>query len=257
MKILITNDDGIEAEGIQTLAKVLGTHHDVIVSAPSSQRSGYSHSVTYFYEDHKAFRRNIPGAQAAFAVDGTPADCIYYGIYSFLSQKPDLIISGINHGPNLSTDALYSGTIGAAAEGIVAGIPSMAISLCTHIKYDFTAAAEIADELIPYYLNDSDALQYVLSINVPALARKDMKGFRATCFEGMRNYEKAVQMEEKEDGSLLLKCPNQPVGTKNKIGLEGDVSAVEAGYVSLTPITLDWTDYRKIKDFMRWPVIQN
>lgn len=255
MKILITNDDGIEAKGIQTLVKVLGNDHDIFVSAPVSQRSGYSHSVTYFYNDHKVFKRKMTGAKAAFAVDGTPADCIYYGIYAFMHEKPDLVISGINHGPNLSTDALYSGTIGAAAEGLVAGIPAMALSLCTHDDYDFTTAAEIAAEMIPYYSHDPDSANFLLSINVPSLPKQKIKGFRATYLEGMRDYEKAVIMEEQADGSIILKCPNQPVGTKNKIGLEGDVSAVEAGFVSLTPVTLDWTDYRKMKDLRHWPIM--
>lgn len=252
MKILLSNDDGIDAKGIKTLAKVLGKTHEVYVIAPVTQKSGFSHSVTYFYGDRKAWRRiDIEGAFEAYAVEGTPADCVYFGCYGFLEEKPDVVISGINHGPNLSTDALYSGTIGAAAEGLVAEIPSIAVSLCTHEEYDFTTAAEVVRDILPLFMQREDRLEYVLSINVPALPKEKIKGYKVTRFDGMRDYEKEVFIEEGED-SLILRCPNQPVRTKNQIGIEGDVSAVENGYISITPITMDWSSYAHIdalKDF--------
>lgn len=247
MKILLSNDDGIDAKGLRTLTRVLSKKHEILVVAPSSQKSGFSHSVTYFHSDKKAWIRNdVEGATKAYAVDGTPADCIYYGIYAFSKEKPDLVITGINHGPNLSTDVLYSGTVGAAAEGLIADIPSIAVSLCTHEDYDFTTAAEATLNIVSYFKNHKDCLNYVLSINVPALPKEEIKGYKITRFDGMRDYEKEVIVKQIQDDEIILQCPNKPVNTKNMIGLEGDVTAVNEGYISITPITMDWTSYKHL-----------
>lgn len=248
MKILLSNDDGIDAKGIQTLAKVLGKNHEVYMVAPSSQKSGFSHSVTYFYGDKKAWvRTDIEGVKKAWSVDGTPADCVYYGIYAFLKEKPDVVITGINHGPNLSTDALYSGTIGAAAEGLVAGVPAIAVSLCTHEDYDFTTAAESVANILEYFMELEDK-NFVLSMNVPAISKEKIKGYKITCFDGMRDYEKEVFIESVDEKELVLRCPNKPVKTKNTIGVGGDVSAVAEGYISITPVSMDWSDWKQMSN---------
>lgn len=243
MKILVANDDGIDAKGLQTLVKVLARNNEVYVVAPSTQKNAYSQSVTYFFGDKKAWVRNdIEGATKAWAVDGTPADCIYYGIYAFLHDKPDVVISGINHGQNLSTDVLYSGTVGAASEGLIAGIPSIATSLCTYEDYDFTTAALITEKVLYEHMKRKDKLNYVLSINVPALSLSQIKGIKVVGFDGIRDYSNKVTVTKQQD-YLVLHHPHKQVGILNSIGMQGDVTCVDNGYVTLTPITIDRTYY--------------
>ncbi len=131
MRILITNDDGINAPGLAALAARFGKEHEVYVCAPEGQSSAASHSVLYFRKDLSVREAEIEGARQAWAADGTPADCVYLAVCGLLPELPDIILSGINKGWNVSTDCIYSGTAGAASEGMVLGFPAMAVSLAT------------------------------------------------------------------------------------------------------------------------------
>lgn len=242
MKILLANDDGIDAKGIHALIHALKEDYELYVCAPVTQRSGYSHSVTYFAKDNRFEIRNIPGVKKAWAADATPADCVYYGIYAMMDEKPDLVISGINQGENLSDDVLYSGTIGAACEALIAGIPAMAVSLCSYESDDFSASAEIACNLIPVYMQGRK--DYVMSINVPPLPYKDIKGYRICRSEKGRNYAKHVSIQSLEDHTCILHTDNTRPHMKQKVHAGSDVDAVANGYVSLTPIglSMDYID---------------
>ncbi|MCH4015210.1 MAG: 5'/3'-nucleotidase SurE [Solobacterium sp.] len=257
MKILLANDDGIASKGIQTLAKVLSEKHDVYVAAPDGERSSYSHSVTYWRLTNTAEEVRLEGVKKAWAVSGTPADCIYYGINAFMKEDlPDLVISGINKGENLTTDVIYSGTLGAAQEGIMMGIPAMAVSLCSFESDAFEDAARIAMDLIDPYMNDPMKMKYVCSINVPALMRSDIKGIRVTHFDGMKDFRKDVKMTRRADGKIQLDCYNT---LPELMGLEhstaGDYEAVQQGYVSVTPVGLDYVSHDAEAHIKDWEKI--
>ena len=257
MRILVSNDDGIDAPGLRTLAKVLGEKHEVYVFAPNGERSSLSHSVTYWRLDNKAYKREVEGALAAWAIDGTPADCVYYGITTFMEKKPDLVITGINRGENLSTDCLYSGTVGAAAEGTVMGIPAIAVSYCGKADEDYETSAYIAEALIPYLMAEEECRKILLNVNVPAVARKDIKGIRITSFEGMKDYVKKIECVDLDDGSIVLHCPRQDCGlTGERRTLDGDITAVRCGYVSVTPLGLDMVDHHRSKMLEKWDDIE-
>ena len=239
MKILLTNDDGIEAPGILTLADKLKENHEVYICAPIEQRSGYSHAVTYFHTNAYGEEREIPGIQKAWAVNGTPADCAYLGIYAMMDEKPDLLISGINQGQNMSADIMYSGTIGAACEGIVAGVPSMAVSYCSYTDTDFSAAAEIAEKVIPLYMSVKKK-DFVLSVNVPELPLSEIKGYKLTYPQSPRNFERKLIIRNEEKGFHILMGEDLPPEHIEPIE-NTDTYEVSRGYVSLTPVGLDYS----------------
>ncbi|MGM9941725.1 MAG: 5'/3'-nucleotidase SurE [Bulleidia sp.] len=240
MRILLVNDDGIDAPGIQALMTGFRDTHEVYVCAPVSQRSGYSHSATYFSRDLKVEERHIEGTVKSWAVDGTPADCAYFGIYAMMDVKPDLVISGINQGQNMGADLIYSGTIGAAAEGLVAKIPSIAVSYCSYTDTDYRAAVKVTRMMADWYMKEAEH-DYVLSINVPSLPYEQLKGLRWTTPSPARDFArklKRTQLDDKVctigvDGALPAETIHPLVGT--------DTYEVSRGYVSLTPVGLDPT----------------
>ncbi|MBR2067056.1 MAG: 5'/3'-nucleotidase SurE, partial [Solobacterium sp.] len=200
MKILLTNDDGIQAKGIRTLAKVLSSEHEIYIVAPEGERSANSHAITYYRINHEAIREEVDGAKEAWAIVGaTPADCTYYALHTILKDRePDLVISGINHGENFSSDCKYSGTVSAAMEGLIAGYPSIATSLCSYTSREFEVAAEVIRDLIPYYMQDELRHEYTLNVNIPSCAKEEIKGFKVTHFDSQRIYEKNIDLMHKE-----------------------------------------------------------
>lgn len=256
MRVLIANDDGIDAPGIRMLAEVMGREHEIYVCAPSGERSSFSHSVTYWRLKNKAWKREVPGAAAAWAVDATPADCIYYGIHAFMKEMPDAVVTGINRGENLSTDCIYSGTVGAAMEGMLTGIPSMAVSLCSYTascEEDYRVSAETALRLLPMLMREKGKDRFMLNVNVPSLSREKIRGIRVTSFDGIKDYQKRIVTEKQPDGSLLLECPNQPAGVRDaRNEPDADITAVRKGYVSVTPLYADMVDYRAVKELSDW-----
>lgn len=237
MRILITNDDGIFAEGICALARRLCEKHQVTVVAPDSERSGASHSIT-LTAPLRVRKASIPGAPQvdAYKVSGAPADCVIIGCRA-LNIQPDIILSGINHGYNLGTDAHYSGTINAAMEGALQGIPSMAVSMNGFNSTDFSAAAQIAEELIPQFLN-SGCMLY--NVNVPDIPYHELKGIKYTKLSDRTYF---APFEKRTDPRNVdyywWPC---------RLDYDGDPQAdnderwTSEGYVSVTPITTNSTD---------------
>lgn len=257
MRILVSNDDGIDAPGLRELVKVLGKEHEVYVFAPNREKSSFSRSVTYWRLDNKAYAREVEGAGQAWAIDGTPADCVYYGMTTFMEEKPDLVITGINRGENLSTDCLYSGTVGAAAEGVIMGVPAIAVSYCGRDDADYTTSAEITLALLPYVMKEESREGLLLNVNVPALPKEKICGIRMTSFEGRKDYVKHIVCQKQDDGSILLHCPKQEGGLKDERGtLDADITAVNNGYVSVTPLSLDMVDYHQLGMMERWNQIE-
>lgn len=253
MRILISNDDGIDAPGLRILAAVLGSEHEVYVCAPASERSSFSHSVTYWRLQNRAWKREVEGTAAAWAAEATPADCVYYGVHAFMEQKPDLVVSGINRGENLTTDCVYSGTVGAAMEGMLMGIPSIAVSCCSYTGKHYDTAAMAVKELIPLFMAEEEKDSFVLNVNVPDVSADRIRGIRVTSFDGVKDYRKRIVKEMKEDGSILLTCPQQPAEIRGRCGTEyADVTAVEEGFVSVTPLYADMVDHQRCHIMQHW-----
>src|SRR5689334_20518394 len=191
MIILVCNDDGIRSEGIQTLARALDPLGDVYVVAPDREQSAAGHSLTL----HRPLRvEEISPRQ--FAIDGTPTDCVNLAVSGILPGRPGLVVSGINKGANLGDDITYSGTVSAAIEGTLLGIPSLAISLASLTSrdrdaFEFGAAAEFAARLVAEVIARPLAANTLLNVNVPAIPRGEMAGFRVTR-QGKRRYGEAL-----------------------------------------------------------------
>ena len=240
MKILITNDDGINARGILTLAKEIAKKHEVIVVAPREQKSASSHSIS-IHNPIKIREEKIDNSFKSYSVVGTPADCTQAGL-SLLSNDIDLVISGINRGLNCGTDILYSGTVSAAVEGAIYNVPSIAISMEVNWERhdeDYTKAANWVSKVVDiaeksYLKND-----VVLNVNVPDLPEEEIKGIKV-CKLGKSTYKtNYVLVEENEDMIYLTK------GTRNEISEEdSDLYFLSQGYVTLTPLHFDFTNFK-------------
>jgi len=245
MRILLTNDDGIHAEGIRALIKELSKIAEIYLVAPDRERSGTGHSITVF-EPIKVVKTNLPGVKQGWVVGGTPVDCVKMAIARLIDEKIDLVVSGINHGSNLGTDVLYSGTVSAAAEGVIMGCPSLAVSLNSRDNHNFDFAAPFTRRVVSMLMKQGIDKSTLININVPAIPSADMKGIRFTKL-GLRNYDNLF--EERQDprgntyywlGGGVLEEEQDP---------ESDVYAVDHGYISVTPINLDLTDYKLIHQY--------
>ncbi|MFN3197755.1 MAG: 5'/3'-nucleotidase SurE [Bradymonadia bacterium] len=244
--ILVTNDDGIEARGIHALAQALTHIGDVMVVAPDRDRSGIGHAIS-LDTPLRARSRSPKGKEAArWAVDGTPTDCVYLGLYQLLPRKPDLVVSGINHGPNLADDVLYSGTVGGAMEGAHAGISSMAVSLAAHRPKDFAPAAEFAVAVAQMVLQRGLAPRTLLNVNVPDTDGAPVAQYRWTR-AGIRDYGPTVTEATDPRHRPYYWIGADFLGFHGKPG--SDCDAVEEGLATITPLTLDLTDEQQLKGF--------
>ncbi len=250
MKILVCNDDGIHAAGLRALCTVLiSAGHDIYVVAPDKERSASGHSLTL----HRPLRVDIIpldyflGAKKIWTVDGTPADCVKIAINEILDFKPDWVVSGINHGPNMGSDVLYSGTVGAAIEGAIYNIKSMALSVSEYKTKDFEEEASF----VPEILNKLNSPQIswtpktIFNVNLPIIERSKVKGYAITSL-GERmykdTYEQRIDPRSKYYYWLsgdLLKTDEDP---------ESDVRRVAENYISITPISFDMTHYKLVSE---------
>mgnify|MGYP000875658863 CR=1 FL=1 len=248
MRILLTNDDGIHARGIHRLARELSSLGELFVIAPDRERSGTGHSITVF-EPIRVIETSMSEASAAWIVGGTPVDCVKLALNTLVKQDIDLVVSGINHGPNLGTDVLYSGTVSAAAEGVILGIPSLAVSLNSFREdMEFDYAARFTRNVIRIAGKRGLDKKTLININIPALGEKEIKGVRITKL-GIRNYENLFEERQDPRGNTYYWMGGGIV--KEEQESESDVVAVQDGYISITPIHLDLTDYRLIDEFRR------
>jgi len=234
-RILVSNDDGIQAEGITALASALEADFEVWVVAPDREQSAKSHALTL---DRPL--RLIQMGERRFAVDGTPADSVYLGVNQVLKGRVDLVVSGINHGSNLSDDVAYSGTVSAAKEAIFMGHPAFAVSLAGHGQLRFDVAAEFAVHLAHHILEAPAIDRRLFNVNVPNIARDRIQGVRATRL-GHRRYGYAVQQKVDPRGRHYYWLGGPEIGFKD---LEGsDCNAIRDGCISVTPLVTDMTDH--------------
>jgi len=245
LKILVTNDDGIQSQGIIVLAKALQDVGDVVVIAPDREKSATAHSLTLHRPLRvEKIRKNV------YAVDGTPADCVHLAVNGILSEGPQLVVSGINKGPNLGNDITYSGTVSAAFEGTLLGIPSFAISLASRGHFKFRPAAHFAARVARHLMKKGLPKDTFLNINVPNLDEKEIRAYKIT--RQGRYHVHGNQAVEKVD----------PRGRKyywigggtmvfDQRG-ETDHEAVSEGFISITPLHIDLTSHASIQELRKW-----
>ncbi len=241
MRILITNDDGIHAGGLQALAAAMTELGEVYVVAPAVERSAVSHALTLFepiWIEHLPAR---PGEALRAALSGTPADCVKLAIRSLLPAPPDLILSGINRGANTGTNILYSGTVAAATEGALAGIPAIALSLASFDFQDYEAALWVARELVPEVVGGGLPAGTLLNVNLPPLPRQEIRGVRMTRQGRARFAERYVERRDPRHRTYFW-IEGQRDGHPEPPG--SDETAVEEGYVAISPIEFDLTAWR-------------
>ncbi|MDI9466253.1 MAG: 5'/3'-nucleotidase SurE [Bacillota bacterium] len=249
MRILLTNDDGIQANGLRSLVRELGPIAELYLAAPDRERSGTGHSITVF-EPIKAVPTSISGVKQAWIVGGTPVDCVKLALARLIEGKIDLVVSGINHGPNLGTDVLYSGTVSAAAEGVIMGCPSIAVSLNAEGgDLDFSLAARFTRQMVQLARKEGIEPTTLININVPALPEENIKGVRITKL-GVRNYDNLFEERRDPRGNTYYWMGGGVV--EEDQDAQSDVTAVQEGYISITPIHLDLTDYRLIDTFKNY-----
>lgn len=245
MHILVSNDDGINSEGIYLLVKELKKIANVTVVAPEKQMSAVGHAITVQYPLRvNPFYKN--GEFFGYAVDGTPADAVKLAVKALLKDKKiDLLISGINHGTNTSINIIYSGTVSAATEGTILGIPSIAISLATYAPNpDFTFAAKFAVKLAEFVFKNGLPRGTLLNVNIPPVPENEIKGVLVT-HQGSAFWDDYFDLRRDPNGReyywLTGKFINYEVDD-----LSADHTAVQNNYISVTPIHFDLTDYKAI-----------
>ena len=262
MKILISNDDGIFAKGIQSLANGLAAvGHEVTVVCPDRERSATGHGLTL----HQPIRAEIVHSifdhtVTAWACSGTPADCVKLALFALLETKPDLVIAGINHGPNLGTDILYSGTVSAAMEGLVENIPSIAFSLASYTSREFEATVNFAQNLVNRLANQPLAHIMLLNVNVPAVKETEIAGTKITR-QGTRRYidifEKRVDPRGKTYYWLAGELQEDVEETNDRHSVEKlptDVQAIREKYITITPLQYNLTYGKELGYLQQWKI---
>lgn len=245
MKILITNDDGIHAPGINSLAAALAAVAEVAVVAPDRERSASAHALTLHHP-----LRAVQLAPGYFAVDGTPTDCVNLGIHSLLDFHPDLVVSGINRGANIGDDVTYSGTVAAALEATLMGIPAFAISLvCNESEGDYGAAAAFAARLALQIRDNGLPRDTFLNVNVPAEAAGLLKPPLIT-IQGKRRYEGTIVDSVDPRGRSYYWIGTADLDFHD---IEGsDFAALRRGHISVTPLHLDMTNHQALPILRNW-----
>jgi 5'-nucleotidase len=244
MNILVTNDDGIHAPALEALRHSLSELGTVTIVAPDRDQSATSHSLTL----HRPLRihRHDP---TRFSVDGTPTDCVLIAYHGLLGEKPDLVVSGINQGPNMGEDVFYSGTVAAAIEGAMQGVPAIAASLISREFDDLAEPARFIRDLAIELVRRGASGKQVLNVNLPDRAWSEIRGVRYTRL-GSRVYsDTLIQKTDPRGRAYYWIGGREPVWQAD----EGtDFQAVSEGFISVTPLALDLTDYKTVVEMERW-----
>lgn len=247
MRILICNDDGIHAPGLRALYDAVKDLGHVDVVAPSGEQSAVGHAIT-LSNPIKVAKVTHDGAFWGHAVGGTPADCVKLAVYALLEERPDLVISGVNLGPNTGISVLYSGTVSAATEGAILGIPSMAVSLGTFTQPQWDTATAIARQMAQRVIEKGLPAETVLNVNVPNVLPDQVRGLRWTRMGRSRFVEIFHRRADPRGNTYFwmdgeMELLGDPVDT--------DIRLLEQNYVSVTPIWFDLTHYREIENLRR------
>lgn len=247
MRVLVSNDDGVDAPGIRILAEGLrAAGHEVYVVAPDRDRSGASNSLTL---DLPIRLKRIDHYTCSIA--GTPTDCVHLALTGMLDFEPDIVVSGINNSANLGDDVIYSGTVSAAMEGRFLGLPAVAMSLVTHNHEPkhFETAARAAVEIVARLKSDPLPADTILNVNVPDLAWTDVKGFEVTRLGNRHRSEPCVPQPDPRGRTVYW---IGPAGREQDAGAGTDFHAVRTGNISITPIHVDLTRYQALEKVASW-----
>ena len=242
MRILISNDDGYKAKGIKQLTKSLSEIAEVIVVAPSENKSAASSSLTLGRP-----LKPIQIEKNVYAIDATPTDCVHLALCGFIKESIDLVVTGINFGANLGDDTIYSGTVAGAIEGRFLGLPSIAISLASWEGNHFETAGEIAKILVTQIGKSELSHNTIINVNVPDISLSEIKGIKSTRL-GSR-YKSELSIKDKEDASLYWIGEN---GKEDDNSEGTDFHAISNKFVSVTPLQIDTTKHSEVRKVNDW-----
>ncbi len=244
MNILLSNDDGYFAPGLNILAEHIGRFADITVVAPERNRSGASNSLTL--DRPLSIKKASNGF---YYVNGTPTDCVHIALTGLMDTMPDMVISGINDGANMGDDTIYSGTVAAAMEGYLLGIPSIAISMSQHNSTHFQTAAQVAIELLLHYQKNGFDSPTLLNVNVPDIPYEQLQGREVTRLGKRHKAEPVVQLKTPRNETVYwVGAAGQP----NDGGPGTDFYAVANNRVSISPIQVDLTNHSQLNDIQNW-----
>jgi len=244
MNILLSNDDGYRSPGLRILAEELARYGDVTVVAPDRDRSGASNSLTL---DVPIRAERLDNGYVR--VNGTPTDCVHLAITGLLDREPDLVVAGINHGPNLGDDVIYSGTVAAATEGRFLGLPAIAVSIDSHQPRYLETAALVVGRLVAGLRDAEMNPSTILNVNVPDLPLEQIRGLSATRLGHRHKAEPVTQLLDPRGRPMYW---IGPAGSEQDAGEGTDFFALRNGFVSVTPIQVDLTRHAAIDPLGRW-----
>ena len=249
MRILLTNDDGIYAEGIRALYQALADLGEVTVVAPDTECSAVGHAIT-LSDPLRVKNVNRGGLFFGYSVTGTPADCVKIAIRAILKDRPDIVVSGINLGPNVGYSVLYSGTVSGATEGAILGIPSIAISLGTFEDPDYRYAAAFAKKIVQLVSENKGLPQgTLLNINVPAVGQDRIKGVRIVK-QSKRAIEERFDKREDPRKRTYYWLTGEVIESDGRE--DADIETLRENYISITPMRCDMTDYEFMNTLKLW-----
>jgi 5'-nucleotidase len=249
VRILVTNDDGIQSPGLHALVRALQGWGEVWVIAPDREQSAVGHAIT-LSEPIRLFPWTIDGADHTFAISGTPADCVKLALTELMPARPDLLLSGVNRGENTGLSVIYSGTVSAATEGTINGIPSIAVSVGSFVSTRFEPAALVGRRIAEVVAERGLPPETLLNVNVPDLPLEAIHGIRVTR-QGRARFQETFMKRADPRGKIYYwmdgaKLPLEETDT--------DGTALHEGYVSVTPIRLDLTHHDFLRELRRWPL---
>ena len=241
--ILVTNDDGYSSKGIEILNNVASNFGDTVIVAPNSEKSGKAHGITLY--DPIGLKKIDNQNQLIYSVDGTPVDCVKIAINSLLDKKPKLILSGINHGLNVGRSILYSGTVSAASESIMIGIPSIAFSLQKSEEMDFTNVDIILEKLIKNALDEDFPNDVVWNVNIPKTVNEKINGIKLTK-QGKSNFNEIYHKRKDPRNNTYFWVDGAIESIEED--LDVDEVAIRNGYVSITPLSFELTSQKYLEN---------
>ncbi len=246
--ILLTNDDGINARGLYALWREISALGEVAIVAPDSERSAAGHAIT-LTEPLRAKEIYRDDLLYGYAVNGTPADSVKVAVKALLPRTPDLVVSGINLGPNTGTNVIYSGTVSAATEAAILGIRAIAVSLGTFVNPDYGLAARFARSLAEKVLKREEPARLLLNVNVPAVPESEIRGVKVT-HQGIARFREVMEQRIDLKGRPYYWLGGEMDRPSNDHG--SDHTAMLENYISVTPLHFDMTDYRLLPEMEKW-----
>jgi len=249
VRLLISNDDGIQSPGLHALVRTLTSLGEVWIIAPDREQSAVGHALT-LSEPIRLFPWEVDGAHHAFATSGTPADCVKLGLTELMPEWPDMVISGINRGENTGISVIYSGTVSAATEGTINGIPSLAVSLGSFTSTDFDVAAIIARRVVELVLERGLPHDTLLNVNVPDLPLDRIKGVRVVR-QGRARFQETFLKRADPRGKTYYWMDGAKVPLDE---IDTDGVLLHEGYATVTPICLDFTHHALLDELRKWPL---